>query len=59
MVKVTRQVDAYSEPAKESLKIHNHWHISRFVEVEIGGKRYTVDGNDLKKAIDNCMNTEF
>lgn len=59
MVKVTCQVDDYSEPAKESLKIHSHQHMSGFVEVEIDGKRYTVDGNDLKKAIDNCMNTGF
>lgn len=57
MVKVTCQIEDYSESRKESLKIHSHWNIKRFVELEIDGKRYTVNGNDLKTAIDNCMNT--
>lgn len=59
LVKVTCQINDYSEPAKVSLKVHSHWNINRLVELEIGGERYTVNGNELKTAIDNCMNTGF
>lgn len=48
LVKVTCQINEYSEPTKGSLKVHNHWNINRFVELEIDGKRYTVNGNELK-----------
>lgn len=51
LVKVTCQIHDYSEPAKESLKVHSHWNINRFVELEIDGKRYTVNGNELITAI--------
>lgn len=59
LVKVTCQIEDYSEPRKESLKVHSHRNISRLVELEIDGKRYTVNGNELKTAIDSCMNTGF
>lgn len=59
LVKVTCQIEDYSEPRKESLKVHSHWNTNRLVELEIDGKRYTVNGNELKTAIDNCMNTGF
>lgn len=58
-VKVTCRIEDHSEPAKGSLLIHNHWNNNRLVELEIDGKRYTVSGNALKTAIDNCMNTGF
>lgn len=32
--------------------------IATKVEIEIDGKRYTVAGEDMKVAIDNCMNTK-
>lgn len=59
LVKVSCQIHDYSEPAKESIKVHSHWNINRFVELEIDGKRYTVNGNELITAIQNCMNTGF
>lgn len=58
-VKVTCEVKDYSEPAKPSIRVHSHWNINRFVEIEVKGERYTVNGNDLKVAIDNCMNTGY
>lgn len=58
-VKVTCQIEDYSEPRKGSIKIHSHWNINRFVELEINGERYTVNGKELKIAIDNCMNVGF
>ncbi len=56
-LKVTCKLDDYSEPAMPSVVVNSHWNYQDFVELEIDGKKYTVDGKQLKKAIDNCMNT--
>lgn len=56
-VKVTCEIEERSDTRKASIRVHNHWNSSKLVEIEIGGERYRVDGNDLKTAIDNCMNT--
>lgn len=57
VVKVTCQIDTYNEPAKENIKIHNHWNRNEMVELEINNQRYTVLAKELKAAIDNCTNT--
>ncbi len=57
MIKVSCEIEDYSESRKPNIKIHNHWKSNSFVELEIDGKRYTIDGRELKTAIDNCMNT--
>lgn len=56
-LKVTCRLDDYSEPSKPSIVVNAHWNYRDFVELEVEGKRYTVNGRQLKKAIDNCMNT--
>lgn len=58
-VKVTCEIDTYNEPAKPSIKVHNHWNRDSFVELEVDGTRYIVDGKELKIAVDNCMNVGF
>lgn len=55
-IKVTCEVPECSDTAKASIRVHNHWNRKDLVEIEIDGKRYTVDGNSLKTAVDNCMN---
>lgn len=57
MVKVNCEIREYSGETKLDLKIHNHFPTKNLVTLEIDGKFYTVDGNDLKTAVDNCMNT--
>lgn len=57
MVKVTCEVPTYNEPAKPSIRVHNHWNRQEFVELEISGERHVVTARDLKAAIDNCTNT--
>lgn len=57
MVKVTCEIDDYSEPSRQHIRMHNHWRGGTLIEIEINGERYSVDGNDLKTAADNCMNT--
>lgn len=56
-LKVTCRLDDYSEPAMPSVLIHSHWNDEELVKLEVDGKKYTVDGEQLKKAVDNCMNT--
>lgn len=56
-LKVTCRLNDYSEPAMPSVIINAHWNNQKLVELEVDGKKYTVDGEQLKKAVDNCMNT--
>lgn len=59
-IKNTAEVKTYNEPAKPSIKVHSHWNRKEFVELQIGPDpdkdRIVVSGEDLKRAIDNCMN---
>ena len=55
-IKNTSEVNTYNEPAKPSLRVHSHWNRREFVEIQIGEERFVVVGEDLKRAIDNCMN---
>lgn len=56
MIKVTCQIPDYSDPAKPEIKVHSHWNIGGFVEIEADGIRYTVNGADLITAVQNAMN---
>ena len=38
------------------LTISNHWNRRKFVVLEIDGKEYTVEANQLSRAIDNAQN---
>lgn len=58
-VKVTCEIDTYNEPSKSSIRIHSHWNINKYVEIEVNGERFVVNGEELKVAVDNCMNTLF
>ena len=57
MLKVSCQIETHNDEAKPSIKIHNHWNNNSLVELEINGERFAVKGNELKEAINNCMNT--
>ena len=57
MIKVTCQLEDYSVPAMPSIKVHNNWNTKRNVDLEVDGKRYTVNGNDIIQAVQNAMNT--
>lgn len=56
MIKVTCQLEDYSSPAMPSIKVHSSRN-RRNVELEVDGKKYTVNGNDLIQAVQNAMNT--
>lgn len=57
MLKVTCELQDYSEPRKMSVRIHNHWNVGNLVEIEINGKeRFSVNGDELIRAVNNCMN---
>ena len=50
-MKVTCEIDDYSNPAKPCIKIHNAWNDSGKVEIEIKGERYTVVAEEMISAI--------
>lgn len=55
-IKVTCEVPECSDTAKTNIMVHNHWSRKDLVEIEVEGKRYTVEGRSMKIAIENCMN---
>ncbi len=57
MIKVSCQLEDYSNPPMPYIKVHNHWFSKQNVELEVDGKRYTVNGRDLITAVENCINT--
>ena len=57
-IKVTCEVRNYDEPAKESLKVHSHWLRKEFIVLEIDDEKYTIVGDHLIAAIENCKNAE-
>lgn len=55
-MKITCEIQDYSKPKKSNIRIHDSWLRGTLIEIEINGERYTVDGNEIKRAVDNCMN---
>lgn len=58
-MKITTEITDYSEPAKPPIRVHNHWNIGSFVELEVNGERYAVKGSELISAINRCMTDIF
>lgn len=50
-MKVTCEIEDYSNPAQPCIRVHNAWHDGSKVEVEIKGERYTVSADELISAI--------
>ena len=50
-MKVTVEVDDYSNPAQKNIRVHNAWADGEKVELEVDGKRYKVDAEELISAI--------
>ena len=55
-MKVTCETNDYSNPPRPNIKVHNAWWRSNeMVELEVEGKRYTVNGIELLRAIYKCL----
>lgn len=55
-MKVTCEINDYSNPEQTQIKVHNAWNYkSTMVELEVDGKRYTVKGAELISAIKKCL----
>ena len=54
-MKVTAQINDYSNPAMPTIRVHNVWNDGKKVELEVDNKRYTVDGDELISAVKRCM----
>ncbi len=50
-MKVTCEIEDYSNPAKPCIKVHNAWCDGEKVELEVKGERYTVDAEELIGAV--------
>lgn len=58
-MKITAEINDYSNPSKTSIRVHNHWSNGDMVELEVNGERYTVKGSELISAINRCMLDTF
>ena len=54
-MKVTCEINDYSNPAKPCIKVHNSWYHNERIELEIDGVRYEVDGEELISAVKRCL----
>ena len=54
-MRVTIEINDYSKPAKPSIRVHSDWNDGKQIELEVEGKRYTVDGEELRSAISRAM----
>lgn len=58
-MRVTIEIDDYSDPAKQNIRVHNAWHSTKDVVLEVAGEKYTVDGKELISAVQRCMLDSF
>lgn len=54
-MKVTVEVEDYSNPRMPNIKVHNSWNCGDAVEIEVEGKRYTVIADEMIEAIEKAM----
>ena len=54
-MKITAQINDYSNPSMPNIRVHNAWNDGKKVELEVDNKRYTVDGDELISAVKRCM----
>lgn len=50
-MKVTCEINDYSNPAMPPIRIHNAWADSKCVELEVKGERYKVNAEELISAV--------
>ena len=58
-MKITAEINDYSNPVQPKIKIHNHWGDGSKVELEIEGRRYIVCGSELISAVNRCILNTF
>ena len=58
-MKITAEINDYSNPSKTPIRVHNHWNYGDMVELEVNGERYTVKGSELISAINRCLLNTF
>ena len=52
-------VKTYEESKQEQIKVQSHWNRENLIVLTVGENQVTIVGEDLKRAIDNCMNVGF
>lgn len=54
-MKVTVEINDYSKPVQPCIRVHNAWADGSKVELEVDGKRYTVNAEELISAVKRAM----
>lgn len=58
-MRVTCEIDDYSVPTEPNIRVHNSFIDNNKVELEVEGKRYTVNADELisavRRATLNCL----
>ena len=58
-MKITAEINDYSNPSKTHIRVHNHWCHHDMVELEINEVRFTIKGSELISAINRCLLNSF
>ena len=58
-MKVTCEINDYSNPRKPQIRVHNSWREGGMVDLEVDGVRYTVDAEELISAIERAKLNVF
>ena len=58
-MKVTIEIKDYSNPAQPNIRVHSAWHGGDNAELEIDGKRYTVNADELISALQKAKLNVF
>ena len=58
-MRVTCEINDYSNPAMPNIRVHNAWNDSNKVELEVDGKRYTVVAEELISAVNRAKLNTF
>lgn len=58
MMEVICNIETHDDD-KQIIKLHSDFLNDEMVTIEASGKYYTVLASDLKKAIENCTNTNI
>ena len=58
-MKVTIELNDYSKPAMPNIRVHSSMFSSKEVELEVDGKRYVVNAEELVSAVNRAKLDSF
>ena len=58
MIEVKNIIKTYEDSKQETVCVKSHWNRDNLIVLEVADSTVTLDGPELKAAIDNAMNTK-